>query len=187
MLLQTAFFIGFGLWFFYDGAISYPQHNRRIGQFVMAYKRGEAKTWHEFAGRKGWPGLDHHLPYSSGEIRTQFVLGAVSAEVGVMVFVWFLISRKLKMTSDGQTVCGVRGQQVPLDAFVGVNKRKWDRKGIAYALYEENGKRRRLTIDDYKFVGGEDILKQIEERLAKKNEAQATKPESVELPERRSP
>ena len=187
MLLQTAFFFGFGLWFFYDGAISYPQHNARISQFAAAKARGEANDWREFAGKRGWPGQDHPAPYSRGEIKTQFVLGAVSAEVGLMVFAWFLISRHLKMTSDGQTVCGVRGQRVPLDVFVGVDRRKWDRKGIAYAFYEEVGKRRRLTIDDYKFVGGEDILKQIEEQIAKKKEDQTTQSESSELLERRSP
>jgi hypothetical protein len=34
-----------------------------------------------------------------------------------------------------------------------------------------------MTIDDYKFIGGEDILKQIEDRLARKNESQAAQPE----------
>ena len=175
MLLQTAFFTGFALWFFYDGTFTYPKHNERVAQFATAKERGETADWREFAGKRGWPGQDHPARYSPGEIKTQFVLGAVSAEIGLMVFVWFLISRKLKMTCDGQTVCGVRSQEVPLDAFVGVNRRKWDRKGIAYAFYEENGQRRRMTIDDYKFIGGEDILKQIEERLAKKKEDQAAK------------
>ncbi len=171
MLLQIAFLVGFGLWFYYDGAITYPKHNERVAQFAAAKARGAAAEWADFAEKNNWPGQDHPNPYTSGEITVQFVLGTITAAMGLMVCGWLLYSRGLKLRSDGQVVCGVDGKPVPMGAFVKVDKRKWDRKGIAYAIYEENGKRRRLTIDDYKFVGGEDILKQIEERIAAKKGA----------------
>ncbi|MCX6898232.1 MAG: hypothetical protein NT105_05985 [Verrucomicrobia bacterium] len=168
MLMQTAFLVGFGIWFFRDGGIKYPEHNEHIAQFQTAAARGETTKWSEFAAKNGWPGQEHPAPYSSAELVTQFVLGAISTAFGGMTIVWLLIGRRQKMSSDGQTICGVRGERVPLKAFVSVDKRKWERKSIAYALYEENGQRRRLTIDDYKFVGAEDILKQVEEQIAKK-------------------
>ncbi|MBI5394692.1 MAG: hypothetical protein HZA91_05270 [Verrucomicrobia bacterium] len=168
ILFQTAFFVGFGLWFAYDGAVGYPRHNDRLAQFAAAKARGEAVEWRAFAENKGWAGQDHPDPYTAADLKVQFVLGTICVVAGAMALGWFLIGRRQKLSSDGQVVCGVRGQRVPLEAFVDVDKRKWDRKGIAYAFYEENGKRRRLTIDDYKFVGGEDILKQVEERIAAK-------------------
>lgn len=172
MWMQTAFLVGFGLWFFYDGSITYPRHNGRFAEFEAARNRGEAAEWREFAARKGWAGQDHPKPYAPGDIETQFVLGALPAVAGLCAFGWYLVGRRQKLTSDGQVVCGVGGQRVPITAFVEVARRKWERKGIAYAIYEEDGKRRRLTIDDYKFVGGEGILKQIEEELGKKKPAE---------------
>jgi len=168
MLMQTAFLVGFGLWFFYDGSITYPKHNERIAQYQAAVTRGETAKWSAFAAKNGWPGQDHPAPYSSTELKTQFVLGMISIALGTVTLAWLFVGRRQKMSSDGQTVCGVRGERVPLEAFVSVDKHKWERKSIAYALYEENGRHRRLTIDDYKFVGAEDILKQIEEQIAKK-------------------
>ncbi|MFA5189683.1 MAG: hypothetical protein WC740_03100 [Verrucomicrobiia bacterium] len=168
MLMQMAFCVGFGLWFFYDGSITYPKHNERIAQHQAAVARGETAKWSAFAAKNGWPGQDHPAPYSSAELKTQFVLGAICVAAGSMTIVWLIIGRRKQMSSDGQTVCGVGGERVPLDTFISVDKRKWERKSIAYAFYMQDGQRRRLTIDDYKFVGAEDILKQIEEQIAKK-------------------
>jgi len=166
ILFQAVFFIGFGFWFFYDGWIGYPRHNARLAEFAAAKARGEAAAWRTFAEQKGWTGQEHPDPYTTADLRVQPVLGAICEAAGALALAWFLISRRQKLTFDGRTVCGVRGQRVALEAFVEVDKRKWDRKGIAYAFYEEAGRRRRLTIDDYKFAGGEEILKHIEERLA---------------------
>ena len=171
ILFQTVFFIGFGLWFFYDGVVGYPRHNDRLAQFAAAKARGEAAEWPAFAAKNGWAGQDHFAPYTADDLKVQYVLGGICVAGGLLALGWFLIGRGQKLASDGQTVWGVRGQRVPLDAFVKTDRRKWDRKGIAYAFYEENGKRRRLTIDDYKFVGGEDILKQVEERIGAKTKS----------------
>lgn len=168
MLMQTVFCVGFGLWFFHDGGVTYPKHNERVAEYRAAVARGETAKWSDFALRHSWPGQDHPAPYSSAELKTQFVLGAISVAMGGVTIVWLLLGQRQKMSTDGQTVCGVRGERVPLKAFVLVDKRKWERKSIAYAFYEQDGQRRRLTIDDYKFVGAEDILKQIEEQIAKK-------------------
>lgn len=168
MLMQMVFCVGFGLWFFYDGSVTYPKHNERIAQYKAAVAGGETAKWSAFAAKNGWPGQDHPAPYSSAELKTQFVLGAISVAAGAVTIIWLILGRRMKMSSDGQTVVGVHGERVPLEAFTSVDKRKWERKSIAYVFYEQDGRRRRLTIDDYKFVGAEDILKQIEEHLAKK-------------------
>lgn len=168
MLMQSAFCVGFGLWFFYDGGVTYPRHNERVAEYHTAVGSGETGRWSDFALKRGWPGQDHPAAYSAAELKTQFVLGAICIALGGVTVVWLLLGRRQKMSSDGRIICGERGERVPLEAFVSVDKRKWERKSIAYAFYERDGRRRRLTIDDYKFVGAEDILKQIEEQIAKK-------------------
>lgn len=169
MLMQTAFLVGFGLWFFHDGGVTYPKHNDRVAEYRAAVARGETAKWSDFALKRGWPGQEHPAAYSPAELKTQFVLGALCVAMGGATVVWFVLGFRQQMSSDGQTLCGVRGERVPLDAFVSVDKRKWERKSIAYAYYEQDGRRRRLVIDDYKFIGAEDILKQIEEQVSKKH------------------
>jgi hypothetical protein len=63
-------------------------------------------------------------------------------------------------------VTGASGERVPLDSIVEMDRRKWQSKGIAYAIYEEGGKRKRLTLDDHKFLGCEAIILEAEKRIA---------------------
>ena len=65
-----------------------------------------------------------------------------------------------------------------LDSIVDMDRRKWADKGIAYAIYEENGKRKRLTLDDHKFIGCEAIILEAEKRIAAR--AGATAPDAGE-------
>jgi len=179
MLMQTAFCVGFGLWFFHDGGVTYPKHNERIAQYQAAAASGETAKWSDFALKRGWPGQDHPASYSSAELKTQFVLGAICIALGGATILCLLIGRRQQMSSDGRTICGVWDERVPLEAFVSVDKRKWGRKSIAYTFYEQDGQRHRLTIDDYKFIGAEDILKQIEDHLAKKQPPPRTPPDAL--------
>ncbi|MET0261452.1 MAG: hypothetical protein ABW223_01045, partial [Rariglobus sp.] len=50
--------------------------------------------------------------------------------------------------------------------IVEMDRHKWTNKGIAYAIYEVNGKRRRLCLDDHKFIGCEEIILEAERRIA---------------------
>ncbi|MGY8719212.1 MAG: hypothetical protein ACKVI3_15690, partial [Verrucomicrobiia bacterium] len=47
----------------------------------------------------------------------------------------------------------------------------WAQKGIAYAVYEKNGKKRRLCLDDHKFIGAEAIILEAEKRIKARTEA----------------
>jgi hypothetical protein len=92
--------------------------------------------------------------------------------------------------AEGDWVTGASGERVHLDSIVEMDRHKWADKGIAYAIYEEGGKRRRLTLslrigfgyslfiyeeggkrrrltlDDHKFLGCEAIILEAEKRMA---------------------
>ena len=59
------------------------------------------------------------------------------------------------------------GQNVDFDRVVSLDKKKWDKKGIAKVLYEDGNRRRRFVIDDFKFKREptDRILRQLESRL----------------------
>jgi hypothetical protein len=75
--------------------------------------------------------------------------------------------------AEGDLITGASGEQVHLDSIIDMDRRKWASKGIAYAIYEEGGKQKRLTLDDHKFLGCEAIILEAEKRIAARAAAQA--------------
>ena len=67
---------------------------------------------------------------------------------------------------------GVEAKAQRQEAF---DRRLWASKGIAHAIYEADGKRRRLVLDDHKFLGCEAIILEAEKRIAARA-ASAAKP-----------
>ncbi|MEC8208925.1 MAG: hypothetical protein VX051_00555, partial [Verrucomicrobiota bacterium] len=57
------------------------------------------------------------------------------------------------------------GQQVELDSITAIDRKKWKDKGIAYGIYNEGGKQRRLSLDGHKFKGCETIIIEAERRI----------------------
>ncbi len=70
-------------------------------------------------------------------------------------------------------------ETVHLDTIVDMDLRKWASKGIAYAIYEKDGKRRRLCLDDHKFVGCEAIILEAERRIAASNGTTPASPDTA--------
>ena len=70
-----------------------------------------------------------------------------------------------KVTAEGEVIIGASGERVELDWITKMDRRKWEKKGIAYAIYEEGGKLKRLCLDDHKFAGCEAIILEAEKRI----------------------
>ena len=164
-LMMTVFLIGFGLWFLYDGAIGYPSKNEQFAKYEEMSNEGREAEWEAYSRKRGWPAKPPKYRYDPSQIWTQYILSGISIALGASAFTWLLICRSRKVRMDDDAIYGDTGKKVLFDAIQGVNKKKWDSKGIAYALYEEDGKMRRLTIDDYKYAGAEEILREVESRL----------------------
>jgi hypothetical protein len=56
---------------------------------------------------------------------------------------------------------------------VKIDRKQWQKKGIAYAIYEVDGKQKRLCLDDHKFKGCEAIILEADRRIAARKEPQA--------------
>lgn len=163
--MMTAFLIGFGLWFLYDGVIGYPSKNEQFAKYEEMRKEGREGEWLAYSEKQGWPAKPPKHAYEPSQIRAQYFLAGVSTAFGLGAMGWLLICRSRKVWMDDEAIYGDNGKRVRFEDIDGVNKKKWESKGIAYALYEENGKMRRLTIDDYKYAGAEEILRAVEAHL----------------------
>lgn len=172
-LMISAFTIGLGLWFFYDGAIGFPKKNLRFDAHKRFQNENRLEEWPAYAASQGWAKRAPEKRYEKIDLAAQFVLGTISLVFGAGAFGWLIISSKRKLSSDSEAIYGLSGERVPFCAITSIDKRKWDSKGIAYAHYEIDGKAGRLTLDDYKFAGAEEMIRQAEQVLEEKLKAES--------------
>lgn len=180
MIFMGAMIWGSALWFASDGYIFWPAEEERYQQLVRLTsgivgenekpkdKNPKVKAaWEKYA-------VEHDLKKkvpkhrSAGDLAGQRIIFGVAGSIGLIFTIWVILQHRRSVRADGEIITGPSGEQVTFDSIVETDRRKWQNKGIAYAIYEVNGKRRRLCLDDHKFFGAEEILLEAERRIAAK-------------------
>jgi hypothetical protein len=127
--------IGFGAWFLKDGYYSYPKENREFA----------AKP--ENRNEKG--DLINKLPRSDLDINIQRILGWVLPPIGLAYFAFFMHRTRGTYRFDGTNISIPGHPDFTLDQVTRVDKRLWDRKGIAFIDYDTGSARGKVTLDDF--------------------------------------
>lgn len=167
--LIALFCVSFSLWFLYDGMVTYPrQRERGLAREKLKEEGGDwLREWRKLAKTKGWPVTDPGEPKSEGEIYSQLVLAALVGLPGLLCAVSFLRVRKRRIEMDETGLRASWGQRLEFDQITRLDKKKWKSKGIAKIHYEQDGRARRMVLDDWKFddVATETILREVESRI----------------------
>ncbi len=195
MIMMALMINGSGLWFLYDGYINWPAEAARYqhlvaltADIVAADEKPTDKNpavvraWAEHAAKNGLP---EKLPKdrTAGDLSGQRKIGGVAMAIGLAFVAWVALQHRKSVRADGDLVTGADGETVHLDSIVDMDRRKWANKGIAYAIYEKDGQRRRLCLDDHKFIGCEAIILEAERRMAARRpagEAPSASPSSLD-------
>jgi hypothetical protein len=165
----TVVMLAMGLWFGYDGFINWPRQNREIaeleGQRAAALTAGDNEKAAKLLEDINKVGKHH----SESDLRLQKILFFTLPPLAIAAIVrWIYISRGSYRLSGN--VLHVPGHPpVPLDAITELDKRQWDRKGIAFISYDlGNGQTGKLKLDDflYQREPTDEIYKRIEEHVA---------------------
>ena len=179
-------------WFLWDGYSVWPSEAERHAEFleieaamvesgkieavvpdahdaeVNEYLRME---WERHAKQAGYK-RDIPKERTDASISEQRKIGWVMMTGAVLFALWVLRQHQLCVRTDGDVVIGTAGQRVELDSIVKIDRKQWEKKGIAYAIYEVDGKQKRLCLDDHKFAGCEAIILEAERRIkARQGEA----------------
>lgn len=181
MSLMTLMFVGFGLYFLYDGFIGYPKKNaiyRAHERFAAIQEEKKAfldqggtqvewatvvkeegypeqSDWSDYAAVHGWPAEAPEKLYSTAD---QFFFGGLCLAIGLGVLGTLLVNRGRVLRADEDSFYTPKGERVPFTSAYRIDMRKWDNKGLAYVHYRDGkGKERRATIDDLKFAGADEI------------------------------
>lgn len=169
MGLIIVVFTGFTLWCLYDGLVAYPEINRQIT--ALEQQRAEQEKQAEDASGQ-IISVPHAVQHADGlkpsdrksdwDIRTQFIMAVMCVLIVVPVALRLIWAWPRRMSTDDDGFRSTAGELIPYSAITRIDKRKWNRKGIAVVHYERQGKERRTRIDDWIFRGGEAVLKEVE-------------------------
>lgn len=177
MLILFIMIFGIGAWFLVDGYLVWPNEAERYEEFAEIrdelIEQGEAEDDESSKVLMAWKqhaestGISAEVPKerTDSAILEQRVIGWTLFGGAVCFGLWIIWNHRLSVRADGDVITGTSGQQVHLDSIIATDRKKWKKKGIAYAIYEEDGKRKRLTLDDHKFAGCEEILLEAEKRI----------------------
>lgn len=183
-----------GVWFLSDGYIMWPAEAKRhevyakmAEEMIAAGKAQEAddmqvtRAWEKYAKEQGLK-TKPPKPRSPGEIGAQRWIGGVFSVAAAIFAAWVAWNHKRSVRADGEVITGASGEKVNFDQIVEMDREKWANKGIAYAIYLDGGKRRKLTLDDHKFLGCEAIILEAERRIAARAAAAGEAGASPEAP-----
>jgi hypothetical protein len=155
--------IGAGAWFLYDGYVGWPRHNRALDQAEQM--RNQAEAAHDQAK---YDAMSHqisrmHARYSNSSLFLQKLLGFALPPIGVLFLIRMLYVSRGEVRLKDDVITAPGHPAIPFSAIRELDKRQWDRKGIAIVKYEVDGKTGSLTLDD--FVYEQDPTDKIYDRV----------------------
>ncbi len=143
--------IGMALWFAYDGTFTYPRQRERALEYERLKDEARLGEWSEVAAKNDWSDEFPGEPKTEAEIYAQLVLGAVVAVPGLLCIIVLLVVRKRWIEMDENGLRSSWGKQLTFDQITLLNKKQWKKKGIAKVRYEQDGGKRQLVLDDWKY------------------------------------
>ena len=154
--------IGFGLYCVYDGFIAYPKELEKAKGFYtqtvspdgkMEWTPVPAEQWQEIAEANNWTLSEPHKPdVMQGKIYWQYGMAIMSFLVGIPILVHYLRSKNAWIEADETGISNHSGQKVAYSEIEGVDKSRWEKKGIAKVAYTADQKKKIFVIDDLKFL-----------------------------------
>ncbi len=185
MLFMFFMIFGIAAWFLYDGYILWPDETQRHVEYLKIkntlFEAGEAVDEESTSVRLAWERHAREMDYrrnipkerTDRDINEQRVIGWAMMIVSLLQGVWIAWNHTRQVRLEGEIVIGASSQRVKLDSIIAIDRKKWKNKSIAYGIYEEGGKQRRICLDEHKFKGCETIIIEADRRIKARAEQKA--------------
>ena len=177
MLFMFFMIFGIAAWFLYDGYILWPDEAQRHVEYLeikdTLIEAGDAVDEESTSVRLAWERHTREMAYRRNipkermddDIREQRVIGWAMIIGALLYGLWIAWNHTRQVSVEGGIVVGASGERVDINSITAIDRKKWKDKGIAYGIYEEGGKRRRLCLDEHKFKGCEAIIIEADQRI----------------------
>ncbi len=159
----------FGAWFVYDGAVAWPELNRK-GE--LAYDKSvdadgnvrwiDRPDWQERLTEHGYEADKMPpTPRPQQDITMQFVWAGVCFPVGLLLLVNLYMNASRKLYTDDRALHYGK-KSLAFSDIQRIDYDRWDSKGIAIVHGSGNTS---IKIDDWKYKGGADVLADVERQV----------------------
>ena len=161
----TLLLIGFGVAFAVDGFVRWPAANQQYEtldhQRQEALDRGDKQRADQLLQQQ-----NNYAHHTDLDILLQKILCFVLPPVGLIVLFRSLRNSRGEYRLEGQTLHIPGHPPVPFENITEIDRRLWDKKGIAYISYDlGNGEQGTLRLDDFVYdrPPTDEIFKRIED------------------------
>ncbi len=146
--------LGFCAYCLYDGLYAYPKQRLEPAQaYAELVERGEENRWIEVAHENGW---DEAKPKKSvdearADIVWQFVMAVLSVLFAIPILGLYFRARWTWIEGSSTGINTSWGVAFRYDQIVEIDKKRWDKKGIARITYATDSQKRHFILDDLKY------------------------------------
>ena len=156
--------IGGGLWFLYDGYIGWPKYNEKLAEVEKRRDEAELKDPQQYQALSQQISR-MHAKYSDASLFLQKLLGYSLPPIGILFLIRMLHVSRGEVRLKDEVITAPGHPPVPFTSILELDKRQWDRKGIAYVKYNADGRTGTLVLDD--FVYEQEPIDAIYDRVLK--------------------
>jgi len=164
MGMIALFGIGMTLYCLYDGLVAWPAQSKQAHAFLEFKEKEENselkvmelfEKWKGVAAEQDWPAgnaAGEQTPYGPPkkpyDINGQFYMAAVTGFFGLFFLAKLLRNLGCWIEADDEGMHSSEGRELKFSQVTALNKKKWDNKGIAHVLYEADGQKNKIVLDD---------------------------------------
>jgi hypothetical protein len=170
----------FGLWHLKDGLVTYPALREMADAYELLQgpldENGQSEVpdgefqsnWQALAAENEWP---EDVPKLNDEIDNlllyNYFIGGVFTAIGLAcLFLGLSTIGKWVQLKDG-VLSDKRGNSIDIKDIVEIDKKRWEKKGLATLTANSGGQTQKMILDDLKFVRSavDQILLHIEQTV----------------------
>lgn len=175
-LIMSVLVIAGGCWFAYDGWVKWPYQNQMADKVTRDLEAAQREKNQAEIDRLALE-LKRYEKHNDASILIQKVLAFTLPAFGIFWGAWTLRETRGQLRLSGDTLEVPGHPPIAFGDVRAIDKRKWDRKGIAYIHYEHGSPPRPgvLKLDDFAYERKptDQMLERIERSVVPANAGEA--------------
>lgn len=115
--------------------------------------------WAVTAAKQNWP--EKPKLHTGEELAQQIHLALFMFAALIVLAIYLVLIRNRKLVGNADHLVLPNGSRVTYSDVFRIDKRKWDRQGLAYLFYRDGSSEKKAAIDDLQYDGAGKVLDQL--------------------------
>lgn len=141
---------------------------KELEDYQLLKDENAETVWLRYTGGRKMNSETLPKPHDSESMRTQLILTGTTAVLGLLAFFFLFRTMGRKMVVDAEAFYPACGKKILYSSMRQLDKRRWENKGLASIMYEENGEQKKAKVDGLTYGGFKEEQNAPAERLFEK-------------------